>query len=114
MNKKFRSILTVSALIAILPVVTLGTASAQGGLFITGHDPDFHAYQGGNTTGAINIIKDALDYVTDGIPVNNNAYGTVLLITHRYASSPGGHSDPALGMTAAGIAYDMADDGTAG
>jgi hypothetical protein len=92
-------------------VVTLLCASSSeasvGGLFVTGHDPDFHAYIGGNTTGAQHIIQQALNFVT------GNAVGNILLVTDL--NDPGGgYSDPRLGMTAAGFTYDVADDGTAG
>ena len=34
-------------------------AATPGGIFLTGHDPDFHAV-GGNTTGARHIIQRAV------------------------------------------------------
>ncbi|HVL39283.1 MAG TPA: hypothetical protein VM328_07815 [Fimbriimonadaceae bacterium] len=98
---------------AALAAVT-AVAQAQGGLFVTGHDPDFHA-QAGNTTGARNLINRALDFVTDGIGNNSNAVGNILLVTHRFASGPGGHLDPLAGMLASGpYSITMADDGSAG
>jgi hypothetical protein len=88
-------------------------AWAQGGLFVTGHDPDFHAFRGGNAAGAKNIIIKGLDYITDGVANNSNPIGTVLLVTSRI--NPGaGYSDPVNGLAAAGLTFDVADDGTAG
>jgi hypothetical protein len=78
-----------------------------GGLFVTGHDPDFHAFQGGNTTGAQHIIQQSLDFVT------NNHVGSILLVTDL-VNPGGGYSDPRLGMTAAGFTFDVADNGAAG
>ena len=80
---------------------------AEGGIFVTGHDPDFHAFQGGNTVGAQHIIQDSLNFVTNG------HLGKVLLVT-SLINPGGGYSDPRLGLTAAGISFDVADDGSAG
>ena len=90
-----------------------GTVQADGGLFVTGHDPDYHSFVGGNTAGARNIIVKALDFTTDGIANNGNAFGNILLLTSR--TNPGGdESDPVFGLTAAGVTFDIADAGVAG
>ena len=80
---------------------------AEGGIFVTGHDPDFHSYQGGNTVGAQHIIQQAINFVTNDHP------GKVLLVT-SLINPGGGYSDPRLGLTAAGVSFDVADDGSAG
>lgn len=85
-------------------------ASAQGGVFVTGHDPDFHGYQGGNTLGAQHVIQDALAYVTNRPSTN---VGNILLVTDL-TDPGGGYSDPRLGLAAAGYTFTVADDGTAG
>jgi len=82
-------------------------AWASGGIFVTGHDPDFHAYVGGNEIGAQHIIQEALNFVTDG------HVGPVLLVTDLH-NPGGGYSDPRLGLTAAGVTFAVADDGSAG
>jgi hypothetical protein len=41
-------------------------ATPIGSVFVTGHDPDFHASQGPNPAGAQHIIQDALTFVRDG------------------------------------------------
>lgn len=82
-------------------------ATTPGGLFITGHDPDFHAFQGGNTTGAQHLLQRSVAYVSF-----NKSQPKILLVT-GLASRPG-TSDPRLGLTAAGFTFDVADDGTEG
>jgi RHS repeat-associated protein len=83
-------------------------ATNSGGLFITGHDPDFHAFQGPNSAGAQHMLQDAVAYVTF-----NKPHPRLLLVTGL--ASRGGTSDPRLGLNAAGFTgYDVADDGTEG
>ena len=95
-----------AASLLLLPVL----AAAQGGIFVTGHDPDYHAVQGSNTLGARHIIQDALAYTTNR---PSNSIGSILLVTDT--RNPGGdESDSRLGMTAAGYTFTVADDGTAG
>jgi hypothetical protein len=70
-----------------------------GGIFITGHDPDFHAISSENTTGAKNIIRRAVEYVTNTMPPTSL---TMLLITD--IENPGvGHLDSRLGLDAAAV-----------
>src|SRR5262249_28272501 len=84
----------------------LAVATPVGSVFVTGHDPDFHA-QAGNTLGAQHIIQDALTFVRDGstLPVlfiqsntNNIGLGDHLnseqgLINSGYTAgnTPGNH-----------------------
>jgi len=49
---------------ASLSIATL-TASA-GSIFVTGHDPIWHANQGGNTVGATNLAQTGIDYARNG------------------------------------------------
>lgn len=89
-------------------LILLSSVHARaGGIFVTGHDPDFHAFQGGNLLGAQHIIQDGLKFVT------NNNVGSVLLVTDL-TDPGGGYSDPRKGLTAAGITFDVADNGSAG
>ena len=98
-------------LVSLAALLTAGIAPAwAGGVFVTGHDPDFHAYYPDNDLGAQHIIQDGLNYVTGG-----NLSKGILLVTDL--SNPGGgYSDPRLGLTAAGDTYTVADygSGTAG
>lgn len=80
--------------------------ATPGGIFVTGHDPDYHAALGGNPTGAQNIIKRAIDYVTFG-----KADPRILLVTDL--RNPGGdESDPRVGMATVGLTYTVADYGS--
>jgi hypothetical protein len=98
-----RSFLYVAAASALI-VASAGAAKA-GNIFLTGHDPDFHAVAG-NTTGAQDINRRAISFVTGGIASPN-----LLLITD--VTSPGaGYSDPRLGLTASGFTYSVADFGS--
>ncbi len=53
------ALITASLSIAAL------TASA-GSVFVTGHDPIWHANQGGNTVGATNLAQTGIDYARNG------------------------------------------------
>ena len=82
--------------------------TAPGGVFVTGQDPDFHAHQGPNHTGARRIIQAAVDYVA------HDASDPAVLLVTSVVNPGSGHSDPRLGMAAAGYTFDVADEGTAG
>ena len=56
--------------LAFCAFIALAAGSAcAGAVFLTGHDPDFHATLGGNAVGAANINRRAISYVMD--PVYN-------------------------------------------
>jgi hypothetical protein len=95
-----KRLLTVFSLCATLALaVALAAAPAAGatpgGVFITGHDPDFHALAG-NTTGARNIIRRAVEFVTSGNPSPS------MLVVSSRIPVPGGHLDSVAGMTVTG------------
>lgn len=98
--KFLKIVLPLGGLLASMTAV-----HAQGGVFITGHDPDYHAALGSNANGARNIINDSLQYVT------NHHLGSVLLVTDL-TSGGGATSDPRLGLTDAGVTFDVADYGS--
>ena len=78
-----------------------------GRVFLTGHDPDFHAFRGGNRTGAQHMIQQAIRYVT-----GNEPEPRILLVTDR-RDLGSAYSDPRLGLIAAGFSgFDMADHGS--
>ena len=78
------------------------SAATPGGVFVTGHDPDFHA----GTQGARNIIQRAVAYVTSG-----KAKPRMLLVTG--VTNPGPeYLDPRNGMRMAGFTFDVADHGS--
>jgi RHS repeat-associated protein len=92
--------------------------NAQGGsIFLTGHDPDFHATQGPGTTGAQDITKTAIHFVM------NPAYNPFVargvskfLFVEAKISPPGGHVDGVNGIIAsgytAGTDFDLRDAST--
>lgn len=78
-----------------------------GGVFVTGHDPDFHAVQGANALGAQHITQRAIAYVTNGRPNPR-----ILLVTDL--RNPGGvQSDSRLGLIYSGYpTFDITDYGS--
>src|SRR5262249_46623083 len=99
-----------SSVLKLLPLAAVVIAdvalAAPGGVFITGHDPDFHAHVGHNAVGAQHIIQRAVSYVTSG-----KLHPSILLVTDL--RSPGAdESDPRLGLTDAGLTFDVADYGS--
>ena len=105
-------------LLAVLGVVA-GTALLPGsalarGVFVTGHDSDYHAYLGPSPDGAQHIIQTAIGFTTDG-----RAAPRILLVTdvRDPGGGPGDNSDPRNGLIASGFTtFDVADygSGTAG
>jgi hypothetical protein len=89
----------LGALVAV-PVASLGgvaSAAEPGGVFVTGHDPDFHATQTGeNAEGSKRIIQKAIDFVTTA------PAPTVLLVSSE-GEPPTGHADSEAGLQAAGF-----------
>lgn len=93
--------LALSGLLA-LPVGAL----AQGGIFVTGHDADWHAqFQ----TGPQHIVQKSIGFVT-----NNKVNPKILFVSdERYIGSDSMDTRP--GIVASGFpTFDFADDGTAG
>jgi hypothetical protein len=101
---------TLGALAACLTFALAGlvwsappaSAATPGGVFVTGHDPDFHA----GTLGARNIIQRAVAYVTYG-----KAKPRMLLVTGVINPGPE-YIDPRNGMRASGFTFDVADHGS--
>ncbi|HEY3367367.1 MAG TPA: hypothetical protein VGK74_20105 [Symbiobacteriaceae bacterium] len=97
--------LLLSALL-VLALLPTARAATPGGVFVTGHDPDYHAQRGSNAAGAQRIIQKAIGYVT-----YNKVNPHVLLVEDL--TNPGGDQSRAtFGMTAAGYTYDLADYGS--
>ncbi len=53
------------AIVVVLSVFTLMGQAFAGSIFLTGHDPDFHAILGGNALGAQHINQTAISYIMD-------------------------------------------------
>lgn len=89
-------------LLGIIPLTTYAV-----GVFVTGHDPDFHAFASdSDMTGARHIIQRAVAYVTF------DKLNPMLLLVTDLRDPGAGYIDPRLGMTAAGFTYDVADYGS--
>ena len=65
-----KSASVVMKLIAGVVLLASTDLARAGAIFVTGHDPDFHASLGANTTGAQHINQIALGYTMD--PAFNN------------------------------------------
>lgn len=86
---------------AVLTLAVAGAAHA-GSIFLTGHDPDFHASLGGNSAGAIKINQVAIGYVTDPM---FNPYAVVahkFLFVESSIAPPSGHTVGKNGIIASG------------
>jgi hypothetical protein len=89
--------------VAVLSCAITTRADIVGSIFLTGHDPDFHAFLGGNTTGAQDITKTAIDFITDP-GFNPFAAGGIdkFLFVESSIAPPSGHVDGESGLTAGG------------
>lgn len=88
------SIITIAVLSAAL---LTATSSYAGKVFLTGHDPDFHAQQ--TATGKA-LLSTALNYVTSG---TYNGGITKFLFIEANISPPANHLDGEGGLTAIGL-----------
>jgi hypothetical protein len=75
-----------------------------GSIFLTGHDPDFHAHVGGNVVGARNINTIAIGFVMDPA-FNPFVAGGIdrFLFVQSSITPPGGHINGKLGIVASGF-----------
>jgi hypothetical protein len=104
--------------IFFLAVLTFSFSSTSwaASIFLTGHDPDFHA-QGSteNFTGAQHIIQRAIAFVTDA-SFNPFASTGKFLFVESNGPLPGGHLVGLNGLTASGftqgVHFDHADAST--
>jgi len=99
-------------------IVTPGGVVGRGGsVFLTGHDPDFHASLGGNLAGARKINTAAIDFIMNPTfnPFVNHGAGKFLYVQSRIGV-PGGHTDGKVGVVASGytegVHFDHHDAGT--
>jgi len=89
--------------LAAAAMAALSTFSLAGSVFLTGHDPDFHAQLGGNAVGAQHINQRAISYIMDAA-FNPYAAGgaTKFLFVESSITPPGGHTDGEAGIIASG------------
>lgn len=99
--------LTISAIITLLLISV--ASSWAGAIFITGHDPDFHAcgpcafVPDTNALGAQHINQAAINFVTDP------AFNPFAVAAHKFLfvegliTPPAGHSDGRQGLIASGF-----------
>jgi len=97
-----------------LVTAPLGWCDTVGSIFLTGHDPDFHAFEGGNGSGAAHIIQDAMAFITNPAFNTFSAGGiNKFLYVEGSTPPPGGNIEGDLGLAAAGfvegVNYDEAD-----
>ena len=96
--------------LAITLILLLGTSPAWAGpIFLTGHDPDFHAP---GSAGAANLLRAGLNFVTNGTFDDAAPVKRFLWVESRIAP-PGGHLVGENGLGALGLAlgaqYDRAN-----
>ena len=94
--------------VGFLFALSLFAGSAQAGpIFLTGHDPDFHAQ---DAVGAQNLLTIGLNFAMGGL-LNNNV--DKFLWVESFLSPFGGHRVGADGLTSIGLAlgqdYDKVD-----
>lgn len=82
----------------------IASAAGAASIFLTGHDPDFHALVGsGNATGAQNINRIAIGFVTDPAYNAFSAAGaSKFLVVESSGSPPSGHVNGVGGIVASG------------
>ncbi len=101
--------------VAVAAALAGATLSAQAAaIFLTGHDPDFHALVGGNAAGAQHINQTAISFVTSAANNSFTAAGVnKFLFVESSIAPPGGHVDGLGGVVASGyvqgVNFDKAD-----
>jgi len=88
--------------VAIASLLT-ATSSWAGSIFLTGHDPDFHALPGNNSLGAQHINQAAINFITNPMFNPFVAAGVrEFLFVESKISPPGGHVNGVNGIIASG------------
>jgi hypothetical protein len=101
MISRLRRAVSTSAMVVGF-VVLLGSGADAGGIFLTGHDPDFHASLGGNFVGARNINIAAINFVMDPGFNPYVASAPKFLYVQSNVAPPGGHTNGKAGIVASG------------
>ena len=87
---------------ALALVMGAPSAAFAGSIFLTGHDPDFHASLGGNLTGARNINTTAIGFVMDSGFNPFVATAPKFLFVESTIAPPPGHTVGKNGIIASG------------
>ncbi len=85
-------------LLLALTLILGAKAAWAGPIFLTGHDPDFHAQ---DSAGARNLLRAGLSFVTGG--TFDDGPATKFLWVESRISPPGGHRTGELGLNAIGL-----------
>lgn len=88
--------------LAVLALTSAG-ASWGGAIFLTGHDPDFHASIGGNALGAQRINQVAISYIQNSAFNPFVAAAPKFLYVQSRITPPSGHIDGKAGIVASGF-----------
>ena len=104
-------------LMALMLVGALGASAMAGSVFLTGHDPDFHAYVGGNSLGAQHINQTGIGFVMNpGFNPFVAGGATKFLWVESQISPPAGHVNGVNGIIASGyvsgVDFDLASAAT--
>jgi len=93
----------IARLATLMAMLALTATAHAAAIFLTGHDPDFHAYVGGNSAGAQDINKAAIGFVTSSTNNSFTAGGVnKFLFVEGNISPPPGHVDGLNGIIASG------------
>lgn len=98
-------------------VLAAGLSTLFGGsIFLTGHDPDFHASLGGNNAGARKINTTAIGFIQDASFNTFVGVAPKFLFVESSISPPGGHTTGMNGIIASGytqgVSFDHSDAST--
>jgi len=85
-------------------LATVCITSQAGAIFLTGHDPDFHASLGGNLVGARNINTTAINFIMDSAFNPFVTTAPKFLFVESTIAVPGGHTNGVNGIVASGYA----------
>lgn len=97
MNVRLLTSFAPSVPLALVLLGGVTTPLGAGQIFLSGHDPDFHASLGGNAAGAQTIIQDALAFARNG-----NTAPILLLETSTANNVLGDHTDSETGLMDSG------------
>ena len=90
--------------------LALSGAASAGPVFLTGHDPDFHAQ---DSAGAQDLLRAGLNFVTGGTYADTNPATKKFLWVESRVSPPGGHRIGENGLIdiglTLGVQYDRAN-----